>query len=365
MHQSRHRFIEAGFVSILTAAGAPAVAAPAWQAQWADLVSAAKKEGKLSMLSLVGAGFRRWTQAAEAAFPGISIDHQQEPNGDLMANKVLAERDAGIHTFDLFVMSPVTTLPRLKPVGAVDKLRPLLFRPDVLNDKAWIGGFDKWGDAEKSYGFPLTESVYRLAINTAMVDARELKNASSLLDPKWKAKIIMTELKAPATRALITSIRLRYGDDAVKRLIIDQAPTYVQDPRQIAEALVRGTMPIGHGITLANLVDFRDAGLAGNVKFIDVPDVSYITSAFSLWAANRAPHPNAAKLIANWFLTRDGQQAFATNVGLNARRTDVPPIDPTSLARPGQRYFYSSVEASFPDMEKTRALITRLTGSPA
>jgi ABC-type glycerol-3-phosphate transport system substrate-binding protein len=45
-----------------------------------------------------------------------------------------------------------------------------------------------------------------------------------------------------------------------------------------------------------------------------------------------APHPNAAKVFINWFLSKDGQVAweegFREPVPRNSRRLDVPVIDP-------------------------------------
>ena len=128
---------------------------------------------------------------------------------------------------------------------------------------------------------------------------------------------------------------------------------------------MRGNYAFGQGIAPVNMQEFIDAGLARNVKFVDVPDISYITHTFSLWAANRPPHPNAAKLFANWQLTKEGQQIFSTSVSYNPRRRDVPIVDPSLVPRPNQRYFRSSTETAFPELEKTRALLTKITGLPA
>jgi ABC-type Fe3+ transport system substrate-binding protein len=350
----------------IAAARTPAGAAgPSWQTQWSDLTAAAKKEGKLSIITVAGAGFRKWTQAASAAL-GIAIDHQETPNSDSNANKIITEREAGVYSFDLLVMTPITALPRLKPIGALDKLRPLLFRPDVVNDKAWRGGYNNaWADNDKMLGFPLTEALANPVINTDLVSEKEMRNARSLLDPKWRGKIILSEIKSGSTRALMTSIRLRLGDDAVKQLMVDQKPTYVQDLRQMSEGLVRGNFAIGQGIQVPMLQEFVDAGLGKNVKLIDIPDISYLSRTFTLWFMNRAPHPNAAKLFANWCLTKEGQQMFSTNNALNAFRTDIPPIDPSAVPRPGEHYLHSSDEATIPELEKTRALMTKITGVPA
>ncbi len=371
---ARSRFLKGGLAASAALSGvdlaaglAPASAAtqPTWQAQWTALQAAAKKEGKISVLTGVGTGFRKWIQATEAAL-GIPIDHQQEANSDTIANKVIAERQAGVYSFDIIVMTPITALPRLKPIGALEPLRPMLFRPDVVSNKVWRGGYNAaWADTAKLLGFPLSETLIMPAINTDLVKANELKNARSLLDPKWKEKIILAEIRSGSTRVLMTSIRMRLGDDAVRRLMVDQKPTYVQDMRQEAEGLVRSTYAIAQSMQAPNMVEFVDAGLGKNVKFVDIPDVTYISHTYSLWAASKAPHPNAAKLFANWTLTQEGQQVFSTNMQLNPYRTDVALVDPSAVAKPGQWYLYSSNESVFPELEKTRALMTQITGVPA
>jgi ABC-type Fe3+ transport system substrate-binding protein len=35
------------------------------------------------------------------------------------------------------------------------------------------------------------------------------------------------------------------------------------------------------------------------------------------------PHPNAAKVFANWLLGRDGQEIFSRSMGIGSRRLDV------------------------------------------
>jgi len=53
---------------------------------------------------------------------------------------------------------------------------------------------------------------------------------------------------------------------------------------------------------------------------------------------NRAPHPNAAKVLVNWLLTQEGQVAVSKQTGYNSRRTDVPPVSPSTVVEPGKTY---------------------------
>jgi iron(III) transport system substrate-binding protein len=49
---------------------------------------------------------------------------------------------------------------------------------------------------------------------------------------------------------------------------------------------------------------------------------------------SKAPHPNAAKLFANWFLTKQGATSWATNTSLNSRRNDAPVVDKLTWVDP-------------------------------
>jgi iron(III) transport system substrate-binding protein len=371
---SRRQFLKGGLAASVGLSGldvaasstrAWAASQPPWQVQWTALQAAAKKEGKLSALTGVGTGFRNWIQACQTAL-GIEIDLQQQPNSEEIANKIIAERSAGIYSFDIICMTPSTALPRLKPIGALDSMRALLFRPDVVNAKVWPGGFDAaWSDSAKVLGFPLSESLIMPGIDTNLVRPGEIKNARSLLDPKWKGKISLGEIRSTSTRALMTSIRLRDGDDTVRRILVDQQPVYSGDFRQQAEGLVRDTFALAQGPQPTHLQEFLDAGIGRNVQFVDIPDVSYISHTYSLWVANRAPHPNATKLFVNWALTKAGQEAFSSTLSLNAFRSDVAVLDAKALPRPGQWYLHLGSEADLPELEKTRVLMTRVTGVPA
>ena len=60
---------------------------------------------------------------------------------------------------------------------------------------------------------------------------------------------------------------------------------------------------------------------------------------------NQAPHPNAAKVFLNWFLSRKGQMALQklgdVDDPANSRRIDIPKddVDPTNRLDPGKKYF--------------------------
>jgi ABC-type Fe3+ transport system substrate-binding protein len=79
-----------------------------------------------------------------------------------------------------------------------------------------------------------------------------------------------------------------------------------------------------------------------------------ISSAFGQLALmNRAPHPNAAKVFINWYLSREGQVAFQKAISMpgdakNSRRIDIPKdhIPAAEQRKDGQIYFDTDAPGS-------------------
>ena len=189
------------------------------------------------------------------------------------------------------------------------------------------------------------------------------KGWSDLLDPKWKGKIMWIDPRTSGfTAGPMTAIRLKYGEDTVKRLLVDQQPAFSRDNRQITEGLLRGTYALATGVTQPVLDQFLQQGLGKNVKFVDIVDFATTGSGDGLWMMNRAPHPNATKLFVNWALTKAGQESYSKTVAGNSRRADVAPATPERLPRQGQTYF-RNLESTVPEVVKTRAFIATLLGN--
>lgn len=350
-----------------SAAGAPQAQKAQWEQEWEQLVAAAKKEGKLSIYTMTGAGYRKGLDAFEAAFPGITIEQTSVPTTSLMVPKVQQEREAGVYSFDVAQTTTGDVLRVLKPQGVWDSVRSVIMRPDVADDKYWAGGFDSvFVDQEKKFSFAFEYDVrHAFAINTDLVKEGEIKSIQDLLNPKWKGAMIFMDPRTGHNYQPMTALRLSAlrdkGDQLVKQLQVDQEPTFTRDTRQLIEGLVRGKYPIGMGIDTVVLKEFTDQGVAKNVKQLSFPEVDFVYGN-GVHLFNRAPHPNAAKLFINWLLTRETQVMWSGYTGSNSRRTDVPPVNPEAVPAPGSKYYESGKEANFEEVFKSQKLIYDLTG---
>src|SRR5438094_880207 len=72
-----------------------------WERQWEDLIAAARAEGKLSLVTMVGSGYRTVFESFQQAFPGIAIDWLAESTARVWLDRVRQERQAGTYSFDL------------------------------------------------------------------------------------------------------------------------------------------------------------------------------------------------------------------------------------------------------------------------
>ena len=353
---SRREFLEAvGAVGLVAACAPQAASVPApqpsspagtsgapaaWQNTWEGWVAGAKQEGQLNVAINMGAGFDQALGVFQRAYPGIDVQNQVFQSASLLIPRIVQERDAGVYTWDLAIFTFQSMLANLKPTGAVDPVRPVIVRPDVTENSVWIDGFeDGFRDNDKQWVYVFNEySTSGFAANTDLVKEGEIKSVQDLLDPKWKGKMLLLDVRGGSFPWFL-AIRQTLGDAVLKRLLVDQQPTWSRDNRQITEALLRGSYPIALLASKSYLKEFADQGLGKNVKFLNLPESrATIAGAGALWLMNKAPHPNAARGFINWLLTKEGQEAWnATNIG-NSRRKDVSVADQDYVKVPGGSY---------------------------
>lgn len=356
------------------AACAPSISAPGapdapsgpkapWEAEWERTVAAANEEGKVSLLAQGSAGLREGIEAFQQAFPSIEVDAEGPAAMGTYAQKLLGERQAGIFSKDIGQMFTVTAFAVFRPAGVFDPIRPALILPELTDDSKWFGGFDfGFQDAAKeiAYGFSW-EKQLTLWVNADLVKEGDLKTGRDLLDPRWKGKLVFAEpWTSGSTFVFATALRLKYGDDILKQIFVDQEPGISRDFRVITEDMVRGKYAIGTAEE-RRVEEMQEAGLRHNLKILDLPELTMIREN-SIFMINKAPHPNAAKVFLNWFLTREGQFAWNKARNSNSRRTDVPPISSEKALAAGdeKRFVRANTEETQPKMTETQELLKKL-----
>src|SRR5579884_4472789 len=327
-----------------SAAGPAAAGQEAWQAEWDRVVAAAKQEGHVVVTGPPGESARQALTAFQQAYPEIQLEYSGQRGADFIS-RALSERRADRYLTDVFVSGTGGIIGDLLPAGAIDPLKPALIRPEVLDDSHWYNGFDfGFVDLARQYVFSFSMYVsYTLTINRDVVPESEFNKLADLLDPKWKGKISINEPRDSTAGALHSVVIMqRLGVDAYRKLLTEQDVSVHQDTRQQVELLVRGSRPIGIGVSQAPLQEFQKQGLGRNVRPLEQPEASALTAGFGGCAClmNRAPHPNAARVYLDWLLSREGQSQWVRYYPANSRRVDVEPYDPATLPKPGVDYFY-------------------------
>ena len=271
----------------------------------------------------------------------------------------MQERQANLYTWDVATIPTSTALQVLRPAGVWDPVRPAIIMPEVKDDAAWEGGFERGfalvKDRALAYGFVAARGA-GITVNPDLVKDEQIKGLTDLLNPKWKGKLLLPDVRTMGDAFWpMTSARLNLGDDIIKKLFVDQEPVLSRDTRQIAEFMVRGRYPIALGVNPLLLSQFQKQGLGKNLSSSTSRRWTRVNSGSStLWLVNRAPHPNAAKVFINWLLTKDAQVVWAREVETNSRRVGVEPGNPAVRGTQGGKLFQVDAEENLPEVVKTQ-----------
>jgi iron(III) transport system substrate-binding protein len=107
-----------------------------------------------------------------------------------------------------------------------------------------------------------------------------------------------------------------------------------RDYQQVADWVAQGSYPIAFAATLNYLDKYIKSGVkvaqSGSAELPELPDSSSALGGgfgdLGIW--NRAPHPNAARVFANWIASKEGLTIYSQTQQQVPARTD---IDPTWL----------------------------------
>ncbi len=341
------------------AAAGPAPGAAAWQ----QVIEAAKREGKVSVNTYPGSGIQAHFQNFMAAYPAISVE-QTTLNAASFAPRVVQERKASIFTWDVAQMPTTTALSVLQPAGVFDPIKTAIIAPEVTDDTVWRDGFaygfHLTNDQQLCYAFTLMRNT-SVWLNTDRMKLDEFKTVQDLLKPELKGKVVWADPRSAGNSITpLTFARLSAGDGIVKQLLIDQDPVLAADGVQAGQMLVRGNFTAGVGVDLPIIQDFQNQGVARNLAPAYLPEMQGAGSGMPLWLVNQGPHPNAAKVLINWWLGKEGQESWVKNTQQNSRRTDVPVGNPDQVVPPGNTLPDANEEHFIPELTKTQELAKQL-----
>jgi len=367
---SRRTFLTGLSAAALLSSGKGARAAdePAagWQdgapAEWRKILAAAQAEGQATI-----AAFPALADKMSAAFKrdtGIALNFLSSSVSEQSA-RLEAEARAKNLTIDVMLGGGRELRPMMRE-GFLEPVKPQLILPGVA-PKNFREGKLKWMDNSGQYLLQGSEYVFGwLLVNKDQVDPASIKSWKDLLDPKYKGKIASDDLRTPGpgqgSSAWIYNV---FGIDYIKALFIDQQVAFTSDNRLLVENVVRGITPIAFGAIQTVVERFRREGFTNLAIVLPGDAPGYLTGGFSvLKQAKGVPHPNAAQVFINWYVSRPGQEVYESVMLETSRRVDIHTGLPDYLVpKPGINYYEAYNEEVYFSRDAVVKLVTAALGN--
>ncbi len=304
----------------------PSESKPAWQTKWDATLAAAKKEGKVVVVTFIGSETRDALMKNFSSKYGIDIEFIPGAWAETLV-KIQAERRAGLYNADVIINGNSATF-AFRDQDLLDSIEPALLRPEVSDPKNYFGDEINYFDARKTAIGMLAQYNSFVTRNTEQVKENEVTSLRDLLQPRWKDKVTVYDPSIGGTgAALFAMLALEEWnvDEASQwlgQMIKQQGMIVSRDPRQQMEWLAKGKNPIALAVYTDQLVNFLANGAPIAQQKVKEPGI-VTSSTAGLALINKAAHPNAAAVFITWILSQEGQTAFTSGFGGPSRRKDV------------------------------------------
>lgn len=350
---------------------------PNFEQEWSKLIAAAKQEGTLAVAS-GGAPSRQYRPVVDVFSKKFGVKVEVSTgNATDTVNRVLAERKAGRYIMDVALISSRENNQRLVPSESLVPFTPLLIHPDVLDTSNWYLSRHWYADKASAYVFiyhVTKEDQYETWYNTDKLkeaDVATIRKQTDFFDPRWKGKIIGQGMGDPSgIRQMIDSyFEPDRGQEWVRTYLLNASVTFSDDRRILETWLVGGRFPLQAVATGSEeLTALAKKGLPIKQLFLpkQVGLVRAGGSGCCISVFSNAPHPNAAKLFANWFLSKEGQTLTHTlvpNIDRSSLRNDIPfgEVTPDQRRKPGVEYAFPDADPKFgPRQEEAQRWIYKI-----
>jgi iron(III) transport system substrate-binding protein len=310
---------------------------------WAAIVEAAKKEGKVVVAGSPDPVMRNEVIPKFTTRFGIPVEFVAGRSSQIVS-RVETERASGIYSIDLYLAGPDTSANELYGGKMIDPLKPLIVMPEVVDGSKWKTGKVWFADPQEQFVVRAFNSVASLFyINTEHVKPEELRNIKDLINPKWRGKISAEDPTTTGAGAnMAARLLIQVGEEFVKNLYIEQKTVRTRERRQMTDWLARGTQPICLNCREDDVRPLVKEGF----KVLEIFELNGVAptingSPWMLTLANKAPHPKAAQVFANWILSKEGLETYGKGYGSATLRTDVDEsyLNPGNLPKKGVKYF--------------------------
>jgi ABC-type Fe3+ transport system substrate-binding protein len=304
------------FTGVVLLAGAMAARA-AWAAD-AALIEAARKEGQVNWYStqIISQLVRPMTAAFERKYPGVKVRSTRQ-NATEVAIKILGESRAGRVQSDVF--DGTTTVVPLEKEGYVTQ-----WLPDSAKD------YPAMFKDPRGYWVASNFYVITPAYNTGLVPrGTEPKTYQDLLDPKWRSRMAWNGFPTSSgVGGFVGTVLTEMGEEKGKAYLRELSKQHVANlpgsAREVLDQVIAGEYAIA--LQIFNHHAVISARKGAPVDWIKMEPATETLSVISVH--KNAPHPNAAKLLVDFIISKEGQEVFRDNYYIPASPA-VPALEPT------------------------------------
>ena len=264
---------------------------PAVSAEWQAVIDAGVAEGEVNFVSMsVPATNDALSVAFMEKYPGITASLTRATTSAIGIQEITEQRSRGALSYDGANLTRVEWVRELQANGLIAH-----FEGPAAEE--WDAKYFKDGVAD------VEGKMMLIGYNTDLVEEPPT-DWDDLLNPAYVGRVGVFLNQGGPTATAFYKLLDSYSDGYLKKLAAMEPKLYNNDA-SMAQALASGEIAVGNFLFLGSVQEVKDQGAPVDWA---LPAGGTITFANQAFAFTDAPHPNAAKLMVDFMMSREGQQ---------------------------------------------------------